>query len=144
MLAIGGALLDPAIIPPIGPLAARPERVDADFTRCGEGEVSFACVIDGDTLRYGDRSVRIVGIDAPELAKPHCPAERAIAERAADRLAEMLNEGPFDMIGHRLHGNDRFDRDLRVLVRDGQPTIGQRLRAEGLAHRYIGMKKSWC
>jgi endonuclease YncB( thermonuclease family) len=138
-----GALFDPAILAPIGPLAARPERIDATFTRCGVGRPSPGCVIDGDTFRLGDRRVRLVGIDAPELAEPRCAAERALAERSADRLTAMLNEAPFELIAHRFHGRDRFGRDLRLIVRPGQ-SIGDRLTAEGLAHRYYGMKRRWC
>lgn len=137
-----GALLDPAIVSPFGPLASRPERVDAKFAKCGTGR-DFACVVDGDTFRLGDRRVRIVGIDAPELAKPHCPAEAALAARATDRLVQLLNQGPLDLVAHRFHGADRFQRDLRV-VWHGDRSIGDQLMSEGLAHRYVGFKRNWC
>lgn len=138
-----GALLDPAIVAPIGPIAERPERIDAKFTRCGKGPRSPACVVDGDSFRLGSRAVRITGIDAPELGGAACPAERALGERAADRLVTLLNQGPFDMVAHRLHGTDAYNRDLRVVTR-GDTSIGDVLQAEGLAHRYVGMKRSWC
>ena len=141
LLLFGGALLDPSLIEPIGPFAAT-ERVSATFTLCGPGRGS-ACVIDGDTFKLGDRKVRITGIDAPELASPRCPAEAMLARRAADRLLILLNEGPFDMIAHRLQRQDRHGRDLMVIRRDGK-SIGGQLREEGLAHRYIGSKRSWC
>ena len=38
MLLIGGALFDPSLIPPVGPLAAAPERVSSRFTPCGTCE----------------------------------------------------------------------------------------------------------
>lgn len=143
VLAVAGAALDPAIIAPFGPLAAHPERVGAHFTRCGQGTADYACVVDGDTLRFGTRSVRIIGIDAPELVSPKCPAEAALAERAAARLMVLVNQGQFDMTPHRFNQTDRFGRDLRVLTR-GTQSIGATLIAEGLAHRYMGMKRSWC
>ena len=142
LLAIVGAAFDPAIIAPFGPLAAAPETVSANFTRCGRGR-GFACVIDGDTIKMGSRRVRIVGIDAPELAHPSCAAERALAERSAARLLVLVNQGPFDMTAHRFNRSDRYGRDLLVLARDGR-SIGQQLIDEGLAHRYVGMKQSWC
>jgi len=142
ILAIAGALLDPSLIAPIGPLAAPAERVKASFTPCGPGR-GPACVIDGDTFKLGDRKIRITGIDAPELAEPRCPEESALARRAADRLRALLNEGRFDMIAHRLQRQDRHGRDLMIVERNGV-SIGGQLIEEGLAHRYIGAKRSWC
>ena len=141
-LLLAGALLDPSLIAPVGPLAAAPERVSTSFTPCGPGR-GPACVIDGDTFKLGDRKVRITGIDAPELLAPQCPGEEALARRSADRLLELLNKGAFEMIAHRLQRRDRHGRDLMVLKRDGQ-SIGRILIDEGLAHRYIGSKWSWC
>ena len=142
LLLFGGALLDPSIIPPIGPLAVPAEQVTATFTACGPGR-GPACVVDGDTFKLGDRSIRIIGIDAPELAEPKCAAEAAVARRAADRLRALLNQGQFDMIAHRLQQQDRHGRDLMVIKRGGA-SIGSQLMDEGLAHRYFGSKRSWC
>lgn len=141
LLLIVGALFDPSLIEPFGPLAAT-EQVAATFTPCGPGRGS-ACVIDGDTFKLGDRKIRIIGIDAPELASPRCPAEAALARRAADRLLQLLNQGPFVMVAHRLQREDRNGRDLMV-IRRGDQSIGAQLIKEGLAHRYIGSKRSWC
>jgi len=141
ILLLGGALLDPSLIAPIGPLAAS-EQVSATFTPCGPGRGS-ACVIDGDTFKLGDRKIRIIGIDAPELATPRCPEEAALARRASDRLLALLNQGSFVMVAHRLHRQDRNGRDLMV-IRRGDQSIGAQLMDEGLAHRYIGSKRSWC
>ena len=142
LLALVGALLDPAIVPPIGPTATRPERIEARFTRCGQ-ESSMACVVDGDTFRLGQRRVRLVGIDAPELQGAKCAAERALGERAADRLLSLVNQGPFDLVGHRFHSHDAHGRDLRLARRSGV-SFGEQLTEEGLARRYIGVKQEWC
>ena len=141
LLALAGALFDPSLIPPFGPLAAR-EKVTATFTPCGPGR-GVACVIDGDTVKLGDRKIRIIGIDAPELAEPRCPEEAALARRSADRLLVLLNQGPFEMVAHRLQRMDRHGRDLMVLERNGS-SIGGQLIDEGLAQRYFGAKRSWC
>lgn len=142
LLALVGALLDPAILPPIGPTAARPERIDARFTRCGQGR-SMACVVDGDTLRLGQRRVRLIGIDAPEIAGAECPAERALGERAAGRLLSLVNQGEFDLIGHRFHNRDSHGRDLR-LARRGGVSFGRQLIDENLARRTFGATRTWC
>jgi micrococcal nuclease len=137
-----GALLDPSLIGPVGPLAAPPELVTASFTPCGPGS-GPACVVDGDTFKLGDRSIRIIGINAPELTEAKCPAEAALARRSANRLLALLNEGQFEMIAHRLQQQDRHGRDLMV-IRRGDRSIGAQLMDEGLAHRYLGSKRTWC
>ncbi len=142
VLLIAGALLDPALIGPVFPFAAQPERVAARFTACGPGR-GAACIIDGDTFKLGDRKIRITGIDAPELAGPACPTEAALARRAADRLLVLLNEGPFEMVAHRLQRTDKYGRELMV-VRRASGSIGDRLIDEGLAYSYYGAKESWC
>ena len=142
LLLVAGAVLNPAYIRPFGPFAAPPERITATFTECGRGR-GPACVADGDTFRLGNRTIRITAIDAPELASPRCPAEAALARRSADRLRALLNEGPFEMGAHRLHRTDNYGRELMDVSRGGK-SIGDRLIAEGLAHRYIVSKESWC
>lgn len=141
VLIVAGALLDPRLIGPVGPLGAT-EVVSAKFTACSGGN-DPACVIDGDTFRLGDRTIRITGIDAPEIAHPLCPAEAEVGRRSAERLLALLNQGPFDMIAHRLQREDRHGRSLMVLRRDGK-SIGSQLIDDGLAHRYTGFKISWC
>lgn len=142
LLILTGALLDPQVVAPFGPLASRAERVSATFTRCGQGQ-NFACVVDGDTIRLGQRRVRLLGIDAPELTAARCPGELALAERAADRLVSLVNQGAFDLTAHRFWDKDGYGRDLRLLKRDGR-SIGDMLIDEGLAQRYFGSKLSWC
>ena len=142
LLVLAGALLDPQIVEPFGPLASRAERISTDFTRCGQGS-SFACVVDGDTIRLGERRVRILGIDAPELTAARCPGEKVLAEEAADRLLALVNQGPFDMTAHRFWRKDGYGRDLRRLDR-GDVSLGQVLIDEGLAKRYYGAKVGWC
>jgi len=142
LLLLVGAMFDPSLIPPFGPLAAPAEVVTTHFTFCGPSQKA-ACVIDGDDFRLGDRQVRIIGIDAPSLSRPRCPAEAELARRAADRLVTLLNQGSFDMIAHRLQRMDRKGRVLMV-VNQGGVSIGWRLIDEGLARRYWGVKRSWC
>ena len=142
VLLVAGALLDPSLIEPFGPLAEPPERVSANFTHCGQGR-GPACVVDGDSFKLGDRAIRITGIDAPEFAAAKCPAEKAFARRSAERLRALLSEGEFEMVAHRFQQQDRYGRDLMV-VRRGDSSIGSQLIDEGLAHRYIGSKRSWC
>ena len=151
-LMFGGVLLsiwpaaDPALIEPPGFLSTEPEVVDESFSRCGRGR-SHGCVIDGDTFKLGQRKIRIIGIDAPEV-HGQCPREIALAARSTARLQLLLNEGPFEMIG-RVDGlKDRYGRDLRLVRRKlpggGYQSIADEMRRSGLANRYLGFKLSWC
>lgn len=150
--ALGAILLgiwpavDPALIEPPGFLSTDPETVDEQFTRCGPGR-GHACVIDGDTFKLGQRKVRIIGIDAPEVTA-QCPQEARLAERATAELRRLLNQGPFEMVGRIDDQRDRYGRDLRTLRRvrpDGTTqSIADAMRSSGLAHRYNGFKTSWC
>lgn len=69
--------MDPALIEPPAFLATEPEEVNEQFTRCGPGR-GHACVIDGDTFKLGDRKIRIIGIDTPEV-DAQCPEEALLA-----------------------------------------------------------------
>jgi endonuclease YncB( thermonuclease family) len=148
----GGILLsiwpaaDPALIDPPGFLQTEPEMVDEPFSRCGPGR-SHACVIDGDTFKIGQRKIRIIGIDAPEI-RGQCRRELELAVASTARLQALLNQGPFEMVGRVDDRQDRYGRDLRSVRRqlpDGSyQSIAAEMRASGLARRYHGFKSSWC
>ena len=138
--------LDPALIEPPTFLSNEPERVSERFTMCGPGR-GHACVIDGDTFKLGKRKIRIIGIDAPEVAA-RCPEEAALAKAATNELQRLLNQGPFVMTGRRFNDRDRYGRDLRAITRTlpdgGTQSIADDMREKGLARRYLGYKESWC
>ena len=138
--------LDPALIEPPAFLSSAPERVAGRFTLCRD-ERTARCVVDGDTFRLGRRRIRIVGIDAPEIAG-QCQAERDLAARSTAKLSALLNEGPFIMTARIDDMTDRYGRELRTLGRtraDGsRQSIAADMRAAGLAARYLGRKASWC
>lgn len=104
---------------------------------------SGAQAIDGDTIRVSGQVVRLAGVDAPELHRPRCPAERAMARAARDRLQTLIAGG---VRLEAVPGRDRYRRRLaRVLDRRGRD-VGQVLIAEGLAAPYHGRgpRKRWC
>ena len=78
------------------------------------------CVIDGDTIRYGDERIRLMDIDAPEVSEPKCASEAAIGERAALRLLGLINAGPFTVVRVGSRDHDNYGRLLRVIERDGR------------------------
>ena len=131
--------------------ALHPNIISDDGTFATNGNGTFVlcatasrqnCVIDGDTIRYGGVKIRLADIDAPETFSPRCAAEAALGRHATRRLLELMNAGPFRLVGGG-RDEDRYGRKLRVIERNGR-SVGDTLIAEGLARRWDGARRSWC
>lgn len=99
---IGGALGVASTVVPI-PAAA------------GAGERIFGCrAVDGDTLRCGGERVRLLGIDAPELAG-HCrPGRRCAPGNGVASNDSLKRAIEFSMSIERV-GQDRYGRTLALV-----------------------------
>jgi micrococcal nuclease len=133
---------------PLPGFSSDPERVEGSFTRCGPGRGTF-CVVDGDTFKLGERMVRVLGIDAPEVHPARCPAEAERGEAATAALQGLLNQGAFRMTGRINDMTDKYGRDLRSVQRtraDGTvQSIAEDLLASGAVRRYLGgSREPWC
>lgn len=103
-LALACTACTPTPVPPVEPL----------LTACS--------VTDGDTLRCGEERVRLLAIDAPELAG-HCRPGRDCVEGdplAATAALEAAVEGRALTIAR--FGQDRYGRTLAVVYADGAST----------------------
>jgi hypothetical protein len=115
-------------------------------------------VIDGDTVRWKGRRVRLVGFDAPETGKrANCSSERLSGEKATARLNVLISNGDakLDMVRcacpRGTEGTDEcnFGRACGVLTVNGRD-VGQTLVLEGLARPYLcgqfscPPRGSWC
>lgn len=108
-------------------------------------------VVDGDTVLVRARiwlgqqvtvSVRLAGIDAPEL-RSRCDAERAGAARARDFLSRRLAGGGIALADIQ-YGKFAGRVVARLLDRDGAD-LGAALLAEGLVRPYAGgPRQRWC
>lgn len=98
--------------------------------------------VDGDTVKLGTQSLRLVNIDAPEVSRPECPEEAARGRAATDRLRALLEQGQVAILP-----NGRLDRYGRPLVRltvDGRDA-GDLLITEGLAKPWpVKGDPAWC
>jgi endonuclease YncB( thermonuclease family) len=87
---------------------------------------------DGDSFRLGDDRVRLLGIDAPELAQD-CAApdgtDWPCGRAARDRMAALLSGGAVDC---HPEDKDQYDRLLARCSIGGQD-LGELMVAEGLA-----------
>ncbi|MDK1389129.1 thermonuclease family protein [Sinorhizobium sp. 8-89] len=117
------------------------DTITASFPICAAG-ARTTCVVDGDTFWIDGIKYRISDIDTPEIGEPKCAWERELGQRAKYRLQSLLNNGPFGLkAGPR--DEDKYGRKLREVYRLGR-SLGAQLVDEGLAHRWIGFKQSWC
>jgi micrococcal nuclease len=105
--------------------------------------VRTACVVDGDTFWLEGEKIRIADIDTPEISEPKCDAEYRLGMKAAYRLRDLLNEGPFELRAIGGRDQDQFGRKLRVVVRNGR-SLGDQLVSEGLARTWTGRREPWC
>lgn len=111
-------------------------------------------VYDGDTIitefscspsELKRVSIRLIGIDTPELRQYKCAKEKDLAIKARSRVIELLQVGTsmkvdivkWDKYGGRI--------DAYVYTKEGI-NVGKTLIDEGLAVSYSGrgFKKNWC
>jgi micrococcal nuclease len=112
------------------------------FGLCAERRLQN-CVIDGDTIRYGGAKIRLADIDTPEIFSPKCASEAALGQQATERLLELINAGPFEVVPSGSRDEDRYGRKLRTVERNGR-SLGDILVAEGLARPWDGGGRGWC
>lgn len=117
------------------------DDIEASFPICA-GSVRITCVVDGDTFWLDGVKYRIADIDTPEISEPRCAEEKALGEQAKVRLQSLLNAGAFGFKAG-IRDEDKYGRKLRDVYRNGQ-SLGAQLVDEGLAHRWMGFKQSWC
>ena len=120
----------------------RPNPVAKGVPR-GSIRPSAVRVIDGDTIKYGGLSIRLVGFDTPETYYAKCPAEKERGDAATMRLRQLIrNSGSLQLILR--DKRDRYERGLGSVLVDGS-NVGDVLISEGLARRYNGGKRrGWC
>lgn len=101
------------------------------------------CVIDGDTFRLDGQTIRIADINAPEVTDPQCAAEAALGRQATNRLLDLLNAGPIEVVSAGGRDADVYGRKLRLVMRHGQ-SLGDAMIESGLALRWHGARRNWC
>ncbi len=106
------------------------------------GPDRYSCVVDGDTIWFEGRKIRIADINTPEISQPGCASEKRLGQQAQLRLQDLLNQGRFTLQGID-RDQDRYGRDLRIITRDGE-SLGEILVTEGLAERWQGHRRDWC
>lgn len=96
-----------------------------------------ARVIDGDTLVVGTVTVRLHGIDAPEMGQICRDVEGVGTDCGAvarDRLSELADGVAVECRGET---SDGYGRRLAVCATAGVPDLGAALVREGLARAFV-------
>ncbi len=96
-------------------------------------------VIDGDTIAVGidgtSESVRLIGIDTPELNDPGGP--QCYAEEALRHLTELTQSGTVLLVPDESQGaRDRHGRLLAYITRPDGADLGEAMLRDGYALEY--------
>ena len=113
---------------------------------------------DGDTCRldlhdshpvfgkvtWREQLVRLIGLDTPELHPARCAEEKALGEKARDRLIALINGAKAVRVIVEGKRRDKYGRLLVRIEADGVD-VAQTLIAEDLGRAYNGgRRKGWC
>jgi endonuclease YncB( thermonuclease family) len=100
-------------------------------------------VIDGDTIHTTGERYRLLDIDAPEIHRAQCAAERRLGELAKRRLQALLETGPVAFSPDPPTERDRYGRLLAHLIVNGEDVACVLIR-EGYAVPWRGRRANWC
>lgn len=128
---------------PLEPAAAQPRP---QIAKCIPGQTRATdeyCLVDGDTIWIDGEKLRMEGYDTPEPQTHICggDAEIALAQRASDRVIELLNSNDWTVeYGKPDNTGTRTLVTIRIAGRD----IGDILIAERLARAWPDGEEWWC
>lgn len=111
------------------------------FGLCSAGGLTN-CVASGDSFYLGGKTVRIAGIEAPQLYGAACPREAALGRQAAAKLQQILNAGELEMTktAQNLDGYGLLLRNVSV----NGTNVGQTLVTARLAREIGDDSRRWC
>lgn len=101
-----------------------------------------AAVIDGDTIRIDSdgkiETVRLIGIDTPEIANPYSTRQDYFGPEAAQYAKKLLEGQLVYLVPDPMQSDrDKYNRLLRyVFLKDGT-LVNAKLIEEGFAYNYI-------
>lgn len=126
--------------------AADTPSPQADTLRRGEdppewsGPYRVTKVIDGDTIRVdklgAEVTVRIVGIDTPEVSGPYTSQECYGPEASAQGRELLAGRDVWLQTAEGQNSQDRYDRDLAFVFLNDTTDYGRVMLREGYARQY--------
>jgi endonuclease YncB( thermonuclease family) len=99
-------------------------------------------VIDGDTIKVdiGGKieTVRLIGMDTPEIASPHNPQDDYFGPEAAQYAKQLMENQLVYLIPDPMQSNrDKYNRLLRYVFLEDGTLVNAKLIEEGYAYNYI-------
>jgi micrococcal nuclease len=99
-------------------------------------------VIDGDTIKVdiGEKieTIRLIGMDTPEIANPHNPQDDYFGPEAARYTKKLLENQSVYLIPDPMQSNrDKYNRLLRYVFLEDGTLVNAKLVAGGYAYNYI-------
>jgi endonuclease YncB( thermonuclease family) len=111
------------------------------FGLCGQGGLTN-CVQSGDSFYLGGKTVRIAGIEAPQLYGAACPKEAELGRAAAVKLQRILNSGELELT-KTSQDLDPYGLLLRNVSVDGS-SVARAMVTARLAREIGDSTRSWC
>lgn len=106
--------------------------------------MSPVVVIDGDTVDRGPLRYRLADMDAPEIRRARCPAEREAGRAAKARLAAIV-AGAQRVELLPVKARDPWGRVIARLEVDGRDVAVTAIaEGWGVAYHGRGARKVWC
>jgi micrococcal nuclease len=99
-------------------------------------------VIDGDTIKVDvagmTETVRLIGIDTPEISNPHHPKSDYYGPEAAQYTKQLLQNQSVYLIPDPMESNrDKYGRLLRYVFLEDGTFVNAKLVEDGYAYNYI-------
>jgi endonuclease YncB( thermonuclease family) len=111
------------------------------FGLCSEGGLTN-CVQSGDSFYLKGKTVRIAGIEAPQLYGAACPKEAELGQASAIKLQQILNSGELELT-RTSQDLDRYGLLLRNVSVNGA-SVAKAMVAARLARDIGDNTRSWC
>jgi len=111
------------------------------FGLCSTGGVRN-CVQSGDSFYLGGKTVRIAGIEAPQLYGAACPKEAELGRASALKLQQVLNSGELELT-RTAQDLDSYGLLLRNVSVGGR-SVAQAMVNARLAREIGDSTRSWC
>jgi endonuclease YncB( thermonuclease family) len=105
--------------------------------------VASLAVTDGDTGHCEHERYWLIGIDAAEIHRAQCDAERRLGKLTKQRLEALIQSGPVELRPDRPGERDKYGRLLVHLLVNGED-IACILIREGYARPWRGRREDWC
>jgi len=115
-------------------------RITSDVLSQSDSHALVTKVVDGDTIHVlingKDQTVRLIGIDTPEVVDPRKPVQ-CFGKEASDKAKELLTDKNVRLEFDSSQGDfDKYERRLAYVFLEDGTFYNKCMIEEGFAHEY--------